>query len=52
MVKCNATIYGVNDEIECIFGDYFQLISSLKADVIFLGPPSDEISYISKDAYE
>ncbi|KAF7730799.1 Trimethylguanosine synthase [Apophysomyces ossiformis] len=35
----NAKIYGVEDRIEFIQGDFFQLAPSLKADVVFLSPP-------------
>lgn len=39
MAKHNATIYGVQDKIEFIVGNYFDLIDGLKADVVFLSPP-------------
>ncbi|KAL6334629.1 hypothetical protein AAG906_019485 [Vitis piasezkii] len=35
----NAKIYGVEDYIDFIIGDFFQLASSLKGDVAFLAPP-------------
>lgn len=35
----NARIYGVEDRIEFICGDYMALIPRLKADVVFLSPP-------------
>lgn len=37
--KHNAKIYGVEDRIEFICGDYMTLIPRLKADVVFLSPP-------------
>ncbi|KAG9305785.1 hypothetical protein G9A89_001073 [Geosiphon pyriformis] len=37
--KHNAELYGVEDRIEFIKGDYLKLIPKLKADVIFLSPP-------------
>ncbi|KAG0239997.1 Trimethylguanosine synthase [Actinomortierella wolfii] len=37
--KHNARIYGVEDRIEFILGDYMTLIPRLKADVVFLSPP-------------
>lgn len=52
MAKHNASIYGVNDKIDFIVGDYFQLASSLKADVVFLSPPWGGISYIKEDIYD
>jgi hypothetical protein len=39
MAKNNAAIYGVQDKIEFIIGNYFDLIHGLKADVVFLSPP-------------
>lgn len=39
MAKHNANIYGVAERIEFIVGDYFELASTLKADVVFLSPP-------------
>lgn len=39
MAKHNATVYGVNDRIEFIVGDYLHLCQSLKADVVFLSLP-------------
>ncbi|XP_077238196.1 uncharacterized protein LOC143879610 isoform X2 [Tasmannia lanceolata] len=35
----NAKIYGVEDYIDFIIGDFFQLAPFLKADVVFLAPP-------------
>lgn len=35
----NARIYGVEDRIEFICGDYMTLLPRLKADVVFLSPP-------------
>ncbi|KAL1925701.1 uncharacterized protein VTP21DRAFT_584 [Calcarisporiella thermophila] len=35
----NARIYGVEDRIEFILGDYMKLAPNLKADVVFLSPP-------------
>ncbi|CBI25254.3 unnamed protein product, partial [Vitis vinifera] len=41
----NAKIYGVEDYIDFIIGDFFQLASSLKGDVAFLAPPWGGPSY-------
>ncbi|KAK3730853.1 hypothetical protein QZH41_009967, partial [Actinostola sp. cb2023] len=35
----NAEIYGVQDRIEFIIGDFMELAPSLKGDVVFLSPP-------------
>ena len=37
--KNNAKIYGVEDRIEFLVGDYFKIAPSLKPDVVFLSPP-------------
>ena len=37
--KNNAKIYGVEDKIEFIVGDFFQVAQFIKADVVFLSPP-------------
>lgn len=39
MAKHNAEIYEVADRIEFIVGDFFKVVPSLRADVIFLSPP-------------
>ncbi|KAF8389274.1 hypothetical protein HHK36_025967 [Tetracentron sinense] len=41
----NAKIYGVEDYIDFVIGDFFQLASSLKGDVAFLSPPWGGPSY-------
>lgn len=35
----NARIYGVQDRIEFIVGDFFKIAPRLRADVVFLSPP-------------
>ncbi|KAI3726673.1 hypothetical protein L1987_66472 [Smallanthus sonchifolius] len=42
----NAAIYGVNDLIEFVTGDYFILAQKLKADVVFLSPPWGGPEYV------
>ncbi|KAM1060784.1 hypothetical protein TB2_024911 [Malus domestica] len=41
----NAKIYGVEDYIDFIVGDFFELAPSLKGDVVFLSPPWGGPSY-------
>ncbi|KAM5578484.1 hypothetical protein ABKV19_008675 [Rosa sericea] len=41
----NARIYGVEDYIDFIVGDFFQLAPSLKGDIVFLSPPWGGPSY-------
>lgn len=52
MAKHNASIYGVADRIEFIVGDYFELASTLKADVVFLSPPWGGPQYLKEDVYD
>ncbi|KAJ4958834.1 hypothetical protein NE237_025945 [Protea cynaroides] len=35
----NAKIYGVEDYIDFVIGDFFELATSLKGDMVFLSPP-------------
>ncbi|CAG8500151.1 4619_t:CDS:2 [Ambispora gerdemannii] len=48
----NAQIYGVEDRIEFIHGDYLKLIPKLKADVVFLSPPWGGPSYLNTEKYD
>ncbi|XP_022138350.1 uncharacterized protein LOC111009535 isoform X2 [Momordica charantia] len=48
----NASIYGVEDQIDFIKGDFFRLAPSLKADVIFLSPPWGGPDYTKVDTYD
>ncbi|XP_031621380.1 trimethylguanosine synthase [Contarinia nasturtii] len=52
MAKHNANIYGVAERIEFIVGDYFELASTLKADVVFLSPPWGGPQYLKEDVYD
>lgn len=45
IAKHNAQIYGVDDRIEFILGDFVSLASELKGDAVFLGPPWGGPSY-------
>ncbi|VEN45917.1 unnamed protein product [Callosobruchus maculatus] len=48
----NAKIYGVEEKIEFIVGDFFQLSPYLKADVVFLSPPWGGPSYLTQQIYD
>lgn len=50
MARHNATIYGVQNKIEFIVGNYFDLVDGLKADVVFLSPPWGGPDYMRKDS--
>ncbi|KAK1386006.1 Trimethylguanosine synthase [Heracleum sosnowskyi] len=47
----NAVVYGVEDYIEFIVGDFFQLAPSLKGDIVFLSPPWGGPSYIQSQKF-
>nr|CAB3266934.1 trimethylguanosine synthase [Phallusia mammillata] len=49
--KHNAAVYGVEDRIDFICADFFQVASKLKADVVFLSPPWGGPDYISKEVF-
>ena len=48
----NAAIYGVEDRISFILGDFFVLAPSLKADVVFLSPPWGGPEYIKAEVFD
>jgi len=52
MAKHNAAIYGVEDRIEFIVGDYFKIIPSLRPDVVFLSPPWGGPAYLDQDIFD
>lgn len=39
LARNNARVYGVEDKIEFVVGDFFKLVPFLKGDVLFLSPP-------------
>lgn len=45
ILRNNARVYGVEDRIEFICGDYMTLIPKLKADVVFLAPPWSQATH-------
>ncbi|XP_035547692.1 trimethylguanosine synthase-like isoform X3 [Juglans regia] len=47
----NAKIYGVEDYIDFIVGDFFKLAPSLKGDMVFLAPPWGGPSYKSIEKF-
>jgi len=51
--KHNARIYGVEDRIDFIVGDFFDIIPHcVTADVIFLSPPWGGPQYLNADVYD
>ncbi|XP_062228302.1 uncharacterized protein LOC133926388 [Phragmites australis] len=47
----NAMVYGVEDRIEFVVGDFFRLAPFLRADLVFLSPPWGGPSYIQAPVY-
>jgi len=52
LARINAAVYGVQDRIEFIVGDFFQVLPSLKADVVFLSPPWGGPEYLAQDTFD
>ncbi|GMN35147.1 hypothetical protein TIFTF001_005121 [Ficus carica] len=48
----NATIYGVNDRIDFVNGDFFLLAPRLRADTVFLSPPWGGPDYTKVETYD
>ena len=48
----NAAIYGVEDRIEFVIGDFMELLPQLKADVVFLSPPWGGPDYASAEVFD
>ncbi|XP_060084227.1 trimethylguanosine synthase-like [Ylistrum balloti] len=48
----NAAVYGVEDRIEFICGDFLKVAPLLKADVIFLSPPWGGPDYLNADVFD
>lgn len=52
MARHNAKVYGVEDRIEFIIGDFFCLAEKLFGDVVFLSPPWGGPSYIKDVVFQ
>ena len=52
LARNNAEIYGVAEKIEFICGDFLQLASHLKADVVFLSPPWGGPDYATAEIFD
>ncbi|KAK9764485.1 Trimethylguanosine synthase [Basidiobolus ranarum] len=48
----NARIYGVEDRIQFILGNYFDYVSEIEADVVFLSPPWGGPSYREVELFD
>uniref|UniRef100_A0A1B6LF14 Trimethylguanosine synthase n=1 Tax=Graphocephala atropunctata TaxID=36148 RepID=A0A1B6LF14_9HEMI len=51
LARHNAQIYGVEDRIEFVVGDYLHLAPTLVADVVFLSPPWGGLSYSQQSVF-
>ncbi|TPX30704.1 hypothetical protein SmJEL517_g05794 [Synchytrium microbalum] len=52
MAKVNARVYGVADKIEFIVGDAFEVLPSLKADVVYTSPPWGGPAYLDAETLD
>ncbi|CAF0834275.1 unnamed protein product [Adineta steineri] len=52
MAKQNARVYGVEDRIEFIQGDFLELAPTLTADIVYLSPPWGGPSYGTIDLFD
>ena len=48
----NARVYGVEERISFVLGDFYKLAPRLKADVVFLSPPWGGPDYISAKVFD
>ncbi|KNC99566.1 RNA methyltransferase [Spizellomyces punctatus DAOM BR117] len=48
----NARIYGVEDKIQFILGDFLKVAETLQADAVFVSPPWGGPEYLSSDVYD
>lgn len=51
LARNNAKVYGVEDRIEFIIGDYYELAPKLLADVVFLSPPWGGPQYMKDETF-
>ncbi|XP_030839258.1 trimethylguanosine synthase-like [Strongylocentrotus purpuratus] len=52
LARHNAAVYGVEDRIEFIVGDFFKVADDLKADVVFLSPPWGGPKYLNAEVFD
>lgn len=52
MARHNARVYGVDERIEFIHGDFGQIAHRLKADVVYMSPPWGGPEYMSMEVYD
>ncbi|XP_041847541.1 trimethylguanosine synthase [Melanotaenia boesemani] len=52
MARHNAAVYGVTHRIDFVQGDFLQLASHLRGDVVFLSPPWGGPDYLTADVFD
>ena len=52
LAKHNAAVYGVDDRIEFVLGDFFHVAKDLKADAVFLSPPWGGPEYLNQKVFK
>ncbi|KAJ2821758.1 RNA methylase protein [Coemansia erecta] len=52
MARHNARVYGVEDRIEFILGDFYKLAPMLSADIVYLSPPWGGLEYNSTPVFD
>ncbi|XP_071347536.1 trimethylguanosine synthase [Trachinotus anak] len=52
LARHNAAVYGVADQIDFLQGDFLQLASRLRGDVVFLSPPWGGPNYLTAEVFD
>lgn len=52
LARHNAVVYGVADRIDFLQGDFLQLASRLRGDVVFLSPPWGGPDYLTAEVFD
>lgn len=52
LARHNAAVYGVSDRIDFLQGDFLQLASRLRGDVVFLSPPWGGPDYLTAEVFD
>ncbi|XP_034468582.1 trimethylguanosine synthase [Hippoglossus hippoglossus] len=52
LARHNATVYGVDNQIDFLQGDFLQLASHLRGDVVFLSPPWGGPNYLTAEVFD
>lgn len=52
MIYHNASVYGVEDRIDVICGDFLRIGPSIQADVVFFSPPWGGPEYAKEDRFD